>query len=106
LVHGSTAWEEKEMDNFSIKVRGNVPCAVVVAGIDGDDKNAKKISEKIGLVVDKLKNGILLLLRFGFPHQNELVTFKHTTIIVTGKLCYVLSPTGKYDALHCNSKDI
>ncbi len=72
------------MDNFSIKVRNIVPCAVVVAGIDGNDKNAKQASKKASLVVDKLKNGIFLLFRFGIPSQDDLVTFKYPTIIVTG----------------------
>jgi hypothetical protein len=54
--------------------------------VEGNDENSKNISARVGLVSEKMKDGILFLLRFGMFKKNQLTTFTRKTIIVTGKI--------------------
>ena len=65
-------------------MRNRTKCSIVLATVDGDAENVKKKTERIGLVSEKMKNGILLLLRFGTYKKDQLSTFVRKTIIVTG----------------------
>ena len=68
-------------------MRDSAPCGILVASIDGNEKNWMKILEKIGFVLEKMKNGVLLLFEFGISeHGNLQVPFSRKTIILTGKL--------------------
>jgi len=72
------------LDHFGLVVRNRTKCSVVLATVDGDAENTKKITERIGLVSERMKDGILLLLRFGTYRLDKLTTFMRKTIIVTG----------------------
>lgn len=85
FIQGTISGDDKEINKFGIKVRDSTPCAIVIAGIDAEDPNSKNVSEKIGLVSEKIKNGMLVLLRFGPLSQGELTTYTRSTVIVTGE---------------------
>jgi len=73
--------------NFDeIDDRGIFPSAIVVAELDSKDLNkTRKISEKVKLISDHLKDGTLLFLQFGILFDRNLTTFTTKTVIVTGK---------------------
>ena len=81
IIHGSISGEDSEVNNFGVRVRVNTPCALVLANFEANDRTT---SEKIALVSDKIKDGVLLLFRFGVYSKGSLVTFKTKTVIVTG----------------------
>jgi len=83
VIHASILGEEKNVKNFGVKARFSTKWSLVLASVQANDK---KTSEKIALVSDKIKDGVLLLFRFGVYSEGSLATFLTKTIIVTGKI--------------------
>jgi hypothetical protein len=74
----------QELDLFGVRVREWSKCSIIVASVESVDKNSTKVSQRIALVSEKMKDGILLLFRYGISQQNQLTTYTRKTIIVTG----------------------
>jgi len=61
------------VNSFGVSVRVNTPCSIVLANVEANDR---RISEKIAMVSDKIKDGVLLLFSAGVYSDESMVTFK------------------------------
>ena len=73
------------MDKFGVKVRNSADCGIIVVAID-DKAGSKKISEKVELVLHKLKDGTALFLHLGTQSVGEFSIHTKKIITVTGKV--------------------